>query len=1320
MAVASADVRGKGYVTFVGESTTIRLDVGGRPDADGNYPWEHVSVTRNSVDDKGVRLGGIRQVAVTGVLRDGDGSSFDVNRIGALVLQKQTPPPENVIANDDYAKVSQRQFGRAVTFNWRQNDVDLDADPLILAGHTQPAHGEVEMRSDGVGTYHPAPGYLGRDSFGYTITDGKGNTDTAAVILDVVDNLPPEPFPRRIEFPHGTPGPIRGVIGYRDPDGDPAVAAVRVARAPGDLTGTEGPFPEHGEVSFTVADGKVEFEYRPVTGELRGRDLVFFTLDDGRPGGVSGTVRLELVAPNAPPAAADQRFAFAHGTAGPVGGSFAVADPDGDAPHSVTLVRDGFYGDATVRVVGGRVEFEYVPHAGDLRGGDSFTYRVSDGFAESVAARVEIAAPNAPPVANDFGTIASTSYDDPRFDFGFFHSVLGPNDSTPVRGNVFQTYFDNDFVSRYAYVSDADGDPLEAALVDGPRYGSLVFDPATGEFTYTPIGRPRPEGGFNPLYGEDTFTYRVYDGHDLSNLATVTIQQWLGSEFAARVRSDAFAIHYDADDEDKILIIRATDLVANDRFDRGVDVAGHFDLVDVHVSFRSLNNRGTFYQYDSDRDEVTRVEFSGAHVLLEPDEYLAFVPSRDLDAGFADSFTYEVLYPLPGFPADVTIDQLSRLPHGTVVVNVTRDPQADTDGVDDETESGDGNGDGTPDDRQAHVASLPNGGDGRYVTLVALPDTPLVDVRAIPNPSPADAPAVEFPLGFLSFKVAGVERGAGAPPHTGARAMVTILPPPGVVVNTYYKYGKTADDPATAGIDESFLPPHWYEFLYDGTTGAEFFDDDADGDTDRVVLHLQDAGRGDTDGFGDGVISDPGGPAFRGLPAVPPTAPPMEPGRPFVGPREFAAGAGRGAGAVTLYGPDGAARFTLDPFGPFTGGVRTAAADFNGDGVADVVAGTGPGRATRVVILDGRTQAELFAVDPFEAGFIGGVYVAAGDVTGDGVPDLVITPDEGGGPRVRVFDGKTFAVLADFFGIDDPNFRGGARASCRGRERGRAPATWWWRPGSGRAAGRRRSMARRSSAGRSPRKLFGDFFAFEETLRNGVFVAAGDLDGDGFAEVIAGGGPGGGPRVTAFSGKQLLANQYDVRANFFGGDPDNRGGVRVAVKDLDGDTRADLVVGAGEGAGSRVTGLPRGEHRPGRHPAGGVRLRRLPRVRRRGVRRLRPQPPAPTRPGRATPPGHFLPSGSRPMSAGRGSPSAGSISSRRVAGSTPFRNRPTDPSAMRRVEPAVEQPAQGRHRLPVERQVVRLGPDDRPRPPRPPAGCCSCRPGTTRRTGPRA
>lgn len=246
-----------------------------------------------------------------------------------------------------------------------------------------------------------------------------------------------------------------------------------------------------------------------------------------------------------------------------------------------------------------------------------------------------------------------------------------------------------------------------------------------------------------------------------------------------------------------------------------------------------------------------------------------------------------------------------------------------------------------------------------------------------------------------------------------------------------------------------------------------------------------------------------------------------------------------------------------------------AEADFNRDGTPDVVVGTGPGVATRVRVLDGTTRAELFAVAPFEAGFVGGVFVAAGDVSGDGFPDLVITPDQGGGPRVRVFSGNGFGQLADFFGIEDPNFRGGARAGT-GDINGDGVADLLVAAGFG--GGPRLAAFDGQSVGRTPVRLFGDFFAFEQTLRNGVFVAAGDLTGDGFADVIAGGGPGGGPRVFALSGKDLLAGTQTQVANFFAGDAVNRGGVRVAVKDLDGDAQADLVVGAGTGDGSRVTG----------------------------------------------------------------------------------------------------------------------------------------------------
>jgi hypothetical protein len=272
-----------------------------------------------------------------------------------------------------------------------------------------------------------------------------------------------------------------------------------------------------------------------------------------------------------------------------------------------------------------------------------------------------------------------------------------------------------------------------------------------------------------------------------------------------------------------------------------------------------------------------------------------------------------------------------------------------------------------------------------------------------------------------------------------------------------------------------------------------------------------------------------------------------------------------------LYRPDGSPRYTLTPFPGFTGELRTAVGDFNGDGVGDLVVGTGPGVATHVEILDGVDRHVLFAVDPFEASFIGGVFVAVGDVTGDGRADLAITPDEGGGPRVRLFNGAGFTQIADFYGIDDPNFRGGARAAVgdvNGDGRGDLLVA------AGFGGGPRLAIFDGGKLGPTGGpKIVGDFYVFEQTLRNGVFVTAGDLNGDGYADVIAGGGPGGGPRVFALSGKDLTQTGTQTQvANFIAGDPTSRGGVRVAVKDLDGDGQADLVIGAGTGAGSTVIG----------------------------------------------------------------------------------------------------------------------------------------------------
>lgn len=290
----------------------------------------------------------------------------------------------------------------------------------------------------------------------------------------------------------------------------------------------------------------------------------------------------------------------------------------------------------------------------------------------------------------------------------------------------------------------------------------------------------------------------------------------------------------------------------------------------------------------------------------------------------------------------------------------------------------------------------------------------------------------------------------------------------------------------------------------------------------------------------------------------------------FRTPTRYAIGAGTGGpSTVAVQLPDGSPAISFDAFpGLPAVGVRVATADVNGDGVDDVIAGTGPGVASLVRVFDGTNARLLFEVAPFEAEFLGGVFVAAGDLDGDGLTEIVISPDEGGGPRVQVYAGNGFAKLADFFGIDDPNFRGGARVAV-------ADVT---SDGIGDllvAAGfgggpRLAGFSGLSVSGGSPTRIFADFFVFEQTLTNGVYIAGGDLDGDGFADVIAGGGPGGGPRVFALSGADLLAGRQVQLANFFADDPTNRGGIRVTAKNLDGDGFADVLAASGTGATPRV------------------------------------------------------------------------------------------------------------------------------------------------------
>src|SRR5207248_9428821 len=104
-------------------------------------------------------------------------------------------------------------------------------------------------------------------------------------------------------------------------------------------------------------------------------------------------------------------------------------------------------------------------------------------------------------------------------------------------------------------------------------------------------------------------------------------------------------------------------------------------------------------------------------------------------------------------------------------------------------------------------------------------------------------------------------------------------------------------------------------------------------------------------------------------------------------------------------GADGTPATQFTPFGPgfegqvdpfsdgFHGGIRVAVGDVTGDKIPDYVVATGPTITAFVKVIDGASGAEVLAYQPFEDTFKGGAFVSVGDVTGDGIADIAITPD---------------------------------------------------------------------------------------------------------------------------------------------------------------------------------------------------------------------------------------------------------------------------------------------------------------------------------------
>ncbi|HEX3148672.1 MAG TPA: Ig-like domain-containing protein [Gemmataceae bacterium] len=398
------------------------------------------------------------------------GLSGNVATVTVTVTPVQDPP---VAVNNSYT-TDQGITLTVGTPGVLYNDSDPDGDSLTAVLVTGPGNGVLNLNSDGSFSYAPDPAFYGTDTFVYAADDGRGNQAQATVTLNVLrTNDPPVAVDDSATTNEDTQVAIDVLANDSDPNGDP-LSAVLVT-TPGNA----------GSVQYNPNDHK--FYFTPAT-NWNGTVTFTYKAYDGRAYSNTATVTVTVLPVNDAPLAFNNAYDTSEDTPLSVGVQSGVLgndyDPENDPMTAILITNPGhgtldFHADGT---------FTYSP-ALNFNGTDTFTYRASDGQAQSAVATatITVAPVNDPPVGNPD---ALTTNEDTTLII--LWSALTGNDTDP------------------------DGNAISVASFTQPQHGTLTAAQTFGGLTYVPAQN------YN---GPDSFTYKPTDGQlqGASTLVSITV-----------------------------------------------------------------------------------------------------------------------------------------------------------------------------------------------------------------------------------------------------------------------------------------------------------------------------------------------------------------------------------------------------------------------------------------------------------------------------------------------------------------------------------------------------------------------------------------------------------------------------------------------------------------------------------------------------------------------------------------------------------------------------------------------------------------------------
>ncbi|MEG4925692.1 Ig-like domain-containing protein, partial [Microcoleus sp. F10-B2] len=251
---------------------------------------------------------------------------------------------------------------------------------------TGPTKGSIAFDNLGGFTYTPNPGFVGTDTFTYSVSDGAA-TVPATVNINVT-NSPPQPQADTYSISAGTVLSVVPGVLANDSDADFDTLTAALAANP-----TKGSIALNKDGSFT---------YTPNAG-FSGTDTFTYTVSDGIVNSAPATVTVNVN--NNPPVANSDTYTTPFNTGLNVTGLGVLindTDPEND-PLTAILVTNPATGSIALNANG---SFSYTPNAG-FAGTDSFTYKANDGKADSAIVTASIVVNN-PPTPTPTGTPTPT------------------------------------------------------------------------------------------------------------------------------------------------------------------------------------------------------------------------------------------------------------------------------------------------------------------------------------------------------------------------------------------------------------------------------------------------------------------------------------------------------------------------------------------------------------------------------------------------------------------------------------------------------------------------------------------------------------------------------------------------------------------------------------------------------------------------------------------------------------------------------------------------------------------------------------------------